>query len=325
MRRLLEETELMPPGCDPLGFTRHINTPRGREQFARLQRLYARNGPSRMPEGEHDLIPKILHRVWLGSPPPPEVVACGESWRRHHPDWTFILWDDERVRKAGFTCVDLVDDASCFGQKSDVLRVEILNRYGGVYVDTDSECFRPIDTLLRRYEFFASTVFILQAHLGWPAIWPSPLIVANAFIGSRPDHPILRAYLERVRRDWRAAELYRVRPGELSPLAVWVIGGRARADHIKEVGLRTFLPFHEVVTQLAGEDGRRDVVLPHTFFHPTLGGGLRRLLAMPKFWAHALVHPLGLAATDRYDRVWPESYANHVSKRTWLKRPVHSP
>ena len=321
-RRLLDETEFIPAGSDPLKFTDDVRNPRGRTQLARLRALYAQRCPARAPELDRDLIPRTLHRVWLGGPPPAEVVRFGETWRRHHPDWDFVLWDEAKVRAEGFGTADLIAQASCFGQKVDVLRVEILNRYGGVYVDTDFECFRPIDTLLRRYEFFASSAFILQAHLGWPSVWPSPLIVNNAFIGARANHPILTAYLDRIRRDWKPAAAYRVAPGELSAIAILAMGGRAKADHVKELGLRTYLPFHDVTAELAGADDRRDVVLPHTYFHPTLGGGRAPLFAMPQFWWRALNAPLGLFATDRYDRVWPESYANHVSKRTWLKRPM---
>ena len=35
-----------------------------------------------------------------------------------------------------------------FGQKADILRYELLERYGGVYVDVDMECLQSLDPLL---------------------------------------------------------------------------------------------------------------------------------------------------------------------------------
>jgi mannosyltransferase OCH1-like enzyme len=46
------------------------------------------------------------------------------------------------------------DRATNVGMKSDVLRYEILWRYGGVYVDVDYECLENIDQLSDSSSFF---------------------------------------------------------------------------------------------------------------------------------------------------------------------------
>ena len=56
-------------------------------------------------------------------------------------------------------------------ERSDIIRLEVLFRFGGVYVDTDVECLRPIDPLLREgADFFAA--------------YMRPGTVNNAVIGS---------------------------------------------------------------------------------------------------------------------------------------------
>ena len=44
--------------------------------------------------------------------------------------------------------VPAADPARNLAERADVLRYEILRRHGGVYVDVDVECLRPLDDLL---------------------------------------------------------------------------------------------------------------------------------------------------------------------------------
>ena len=316
MNLALIESDFLPRWSDPLSLLNPVRNEHGQRQVDKLVRLYERNCLAKVAEKDNYLIPRKIHRIWLGSKEPTELYRLGETWNKAHPEWEYTLWDDNKVKQFDFGTRDLFEQANCFGQKADILRVEILKVHGGLYVDCDFECIEKVDTFLKRYEFFASSALVLQAHLGWPEIWKSPLIVNNALIGSRPDHPILHAYLNRIRANWQGSGAYEIKTGELSPIALWAMGGRKKAHKIKELGLRTYLPFHDSVVEEAGLEGRLDVVFPHTFFHPSLGGGISPLLVMPQFWSRAQ----GLATFRKlkdYDRLWPHSFANHLSKRTW--------
>lgn len=100
------------------------------------------------------MIPKILHRVWVGDDEiPAEFEAFWDTWRRHHPQWEAVTW-----RPADY--LPLVnqrsyDAASGLAQRADIARYEILHRHGGIYVDTDFECLRPFDDLVVDLEGFA--------------------------------------------------------------------------------------------------------------------------------------------------------------------------
>jgi len=63
------------------------------------------------------------------------------------------------------------------------MRYEILNEHGGVYVDADSICVRPLDDWLLAPRMFAA----------WESEEHRPGLVANSFIGSAPHHPALDA------------------------------------------------------------------------------------------------------------------------------------
>lgn len=74
-------------------------------------------------------------------------------------------------------------------ERSDILRLEILYAEGGVYVDTDLECLRPMDDELGEADFVA-TYF-------------KPDRITNTFLASVPGHPILeRALAETQPREF---------------------------------------------------------------------------------------------------------------------------
>lgn len=91
-------------------------------------------------------IPKVFHRVWFGGEMPDEFVYYGETWQRHHPDWEMKLW-----REGDLPWVEKNDHfrrLKTHSERSDFYRHTILARFGGVYLDTDFECFRSIEPLL---------------------------------------------------------------------------------------------------------------------------------------------------------------------------------
>ena len=50
----------------------------------------------------------------------------------------------------------LFDRATSYARKADIARYEVIRRFGGVYLDTDMECLRPIDELITEdVSFFA--------------------------------------------------------------------------------------------------------------------------------------------------------------------------
>jgi hypothetical protein len=128
-------------------------------------------------------IPKLVHRVWLGGAPMPEkVIRCGESWRRHNPAWKQRLWTDRRLPRG----VDRAALARCANpaERSDVIRYHLMSRYGGIYVDTDFECLRPIDPLIENLSAFAG--------------YEEPGRVGSGIVGSAPGQPAFRRLAEEV-------------------------------------------------------------------------------------------------------------------------------
>lgn len=126
---------------------------------------------------DEPVIPKIFHRIWLGDDAiPAQFESYWAGWRRHHPGWDLVTWTERTLpllrNQAEFA------RAESYAQRSDIARYEILERFGGVYVDTDFECLRPIDDLLDHVDGFAGM--------------EDEAFLCNAILGFCPGHPFLR-------------------------------------------------------------------------------------------------------------------------------------
>lgn len=133
--------------------------------------------------------PKIIHQIWLGDKKMPrQFSSYMESWKRFHPKWKYILWTDTDFPLINTNVFNQTDN---FGIKSDVLRYEILYKFGGLYVDLDFECFKPLDPLLERMQ---KNVF--AASEGKTPTYSNS--VANAMIGALPNSEFLEKAIEEL-------------------------------------------------------------------------------------------------------------------------------
>ena len=133
-------------------------------------------------------IPKIIHQIWLGSPFPEKYKNFQQSWKKYHPDWTYILWTEKEIEEFGLTNDRLFHVAKNYGQKSDIARYEILYRIGGLYIDTDFECIKSFDILHHCLDFYTSCLPEKNGSLS----------LLNGLIASSPGHPILKTCIERL-------------------------------------------------------------------------------------------------------------------------------
>lgn len=128
-------------------------------------------------------IPRIFHHVWVsGDEMPAPVLEARQTWIDLHPDWEFRVWRLEDL--TWLRNQTLFDRAVPYSQKADFARYEVVDRFGGVYLDTDMECLRPLDSILEGCRFFSGRE-------------PSGN-VGSAIFGAVPAHPIVREVIERL-------------------------------------------------------------------------------------------------------------------------------
>jgi inositol phosphorylceramide mannosyltransferase catalytic subunit len=119
-----------------------------------VERLAARARGAASAPRPSGQIPRVVHRIWLGGRPlPAEFRRYEETWRAHHPRWDHRLWGDHDLHR--LVPAEALSRCRHDSERSDLLRYEILRRFGGVYVDTDVECLKPLDALLEGVVAFA--------------------------------------------------------------------------------------------------------------------------------------------------------------------------
>jgi len=170
-------------------------------------------------------IPKLFHYIWLGTKLPDQYKPYLQSWLDHHPDWMFLIWVDNEQNydlgmvledadfgfiqefladenyRGGVFVVDVknlvydnkifFDGTRNYGERSDILRWELLFRFGGTYIDVDFECFKPFDVLHHMYDFYT----------GLQPMDTCSVQFGSGLVGAVPGHPILRCCVETISAD----------------------------------------------------------------------------------------------------------------------------
>ena len=163
-------------------------------------------------------IPKLIHLIWLDAPMPDWARACGERWRILNPGWVVLWHHDDSLLAPRYR--PYWAQARWPSVKADLLRLSILNRQGGVYVDTDTMPLVPLgdwlpeigpDELLTAHHPTGPDNWFLAAHSG-------------AAVFRHAEQLILDLRPERIRRRTLASYLLQrlgIRYPELVPVSRW--------------------------------------------------------------------------------------------------------
>lgn len=153
--------------------------------LALLRELYNKNYVTQVMPVTEPKIPKIIHQIWLGSPFPERYKRWQKTWKDKHPDWQYKLWTDSDVAAFKLTNQELFDQATNYGEKSDIFRYEILYRYGGLYIDIDFAALNPLDFLHHRYDFY-SCLLPPDSHLQ----------CGIGILAAKPEHPLFKKIID---------------------------------------------------------------------------------------------------------------------------------
>lgn len=207
------------------------------ELYAFFKDLYNRFNLSVIKPSTQLKIPKVIHQIWLddehsGKLPPefiPYVKTCIEKHLGN--GWEYKLWTDKDVEQLELYNRYYYDTSTNYGIKSDILKWEIIYKFGGVYLDTDIECLKSLEILHYTYDFYVGIQPLETKYLQ---------LGAGAF-AARPGHPILKHCIETIKDDW------------------------SRKGTVKKTGP---VHFTKSFYLTAGRNGNIDIALPPNYFYP---------------------------------------------------------
>ncbi len=101
------------------------------------------------------MIPKTIHYCWFGRNPLPELAQkCIASWKQYCPDYQIIEWNEDTFDlDAAPLYVREAYAAKKWAFVTDYVRLYAMTRQGGIYMDTDVEVVKPLDSFLKHQAF----------------------------------------------------------------------------------------------------------------------------------------------------------------------------
>jgi len=169
---------------------------------------------------------------------PQMLQRCIDSWKKFCPDYEIIRWDESNYDISWSKYMCQAYELKKWGFVPDVARLDILYRYGGIYLDTDVELIRSLDELLYQPAFCGTEK--------WGIINP------GGCCGAQPYNPVIRAMLDN-RRD----VLFLERDGSINATTC----GFYDTNPLVELGFKI-----NGKTQIIADD--KMTVYSSDFFHP---------------------------------------------------------
>lgn len=133
---------------------------------------------------DEQLIPQIMHHIWIGDPMPLHLQANCLAWVDMLPGWDFKLWTEQQIDELPLQNRSLYDQADKIVPRdaveqfrADIVRYELLAFFGGVYVDVDTRPLQHIGPALAGHKEFAA-----REDRNW---------VGNTYLAAVPDHPLM--------------------------------------------------------------------------------------------------------------------------------------
>lgn len=133
------------------------------------------------------MIPKIIHYCWFsGEEMPPIVKKCIDSWHRYMPDYEYRLWDMESIREIDIPFVREALECRKWAFAADYVRVWAVEKYGGIYIDSDVEMLGSLDCFLSDRMFIGreSNPNVIESR-PW-------IFLTSHIFGAEPHHPFLK-------------------------------------------------------------------------------------------------------------------------------------
>lgn len=315
-----------------------------------LQELYDKNNFSEILKRnpnilqEEPKIPLITHHIWLTNPAKPSDMfdryvkwmentakfnKTKDGWKHflwiqskdllpefverisQNPDIT-IMEIDENFKQEMTNRTEYEDALSRlkFGMSSDILRLEILKKYGGIYLDTDYEAFQSFKGINTMYNFYAG-------------LEPVSNYICNAIIGASPNHPVILKMIELIKKNYnqetRAGYMIKKDPKTKEPLRDPNNPTRLLEDGGTTIYVTGPYVITLATTLAAGQEGMTDIIFPSPIVYPIVKG-----LVGPQSFDDIL---------KEYGSARPQSFGVHYWEGSWVTgdvaaakaKPVNTP
>ncbi len=218
-------------------------------------------------------ISKKIFILWYqGWPKAPYVVKkCSESWINKNKDWDIILLDKFNIKR--YIEFEISKDVSIQAM-SDIVRIKLLRKYGGIWVDASVYCNRPLNEYI--FKFTRKTGFFAFCNPG------KDRLISSWFLASSNDNYIISTMDTCVKKFWNYKK--------------------------KEIYFRLLI---SKIFDYSYEFSKK--IKTYNFFQKNIFFFKRTINKYPYFWMHYIFYYLYLK-DKKFRQKWDSSYRFEASK-----------
>ena len=181
------------------------------------------------------MIPKIIHQIWIGNNNEPTKFM--NTWKNKNPEFEYIKWNEEELknRNIRLECLNRVNEIEEMCGKADIIRWELLYKYGGIFLDADSICIEPIDDELMKMKSF----------LVWENERVRKDLLAVGIMAFPPNHDIPKRAIEYIKNNEVSKLKTYKRPWQnTGPVLLTNLYNSGNYKDVTILPSYTFLPIH---------------------------------------------------------------------------------
>lgn len=210
------------------------------------------------------MLPKILHKIWIGTKK--ENLSYSDKWLNYFPDHKLIVWDNQKIIPYIEELHNLLKEIPkiTFTSACDILRLLILREHGGIYMDHDVEVFKDFRHMLVHSECFltfqypptdmpgkyktgtsmrdiltnfndecfqVSNSLVKDGEVHKGLFINSEDYINNCFIASTPNSELLQVAIKKWINNYKKPD------NERYPMSDWTFGPSSITDAAKSLGI----------------------------------------------------------------------------------------
>ena len=132
------------------------------------------------------------HQGWNNAP---EIIKiCRESWIKKNTEWKVKSLDNNCINKyIDIKIKKSILNTLCIAHQSDIFRLYLLDKYGGVWVDASLFCIEPLDNWIDKY--ITSGLFMFESNT-------KLTIMANWFIAAKKNNLLIKKIKLELTKYW---------------------------------------------------------------------------------------------------------------------------
>jgi inositol phosphorylceramide mannosyltransferase catalytic subunit len=125
-----------------------------------------------------------------------------------------IVWNEKNINELKYFQENDFNNLNNFSEKSDYLRFCIVLEYGGIYIDTDFECLKPIKKIINELSFF----------IGYDGYFGDKrgCYLNSAIFGATRENPLIREIYsslhQRIITGAKLDSIHKIGPGYITKI-----------------------------------------------------------------------------------------------------------